>query len=113
MRARSPGCWAEERLSRFPGASIVGSRSPQAAGDGPACLLRGAELADVAWNLEVSEATYHRWRKQFGEMKAEDAKRLKPTRRRKRQRLGRRRLVAGACSSHPGLSRTLATVPDR
>jgi hypothetical protein len=27
--------------------------------------------------LEVSEATYHRWRNQFGGMKAEDVKRLK------------------------------------
>ena len=28
-------------------------------------------------HLEVSEATYHRWRQQFGGMKAEEAKRLK------------------------------------
>jgi putative transposase len=27
--------------------------------------------------LEVSEATYHRWRTQFGGMKADDVKRLK------------------------------------
>jgi putative transposase len=27
--------------------------------------------------LEVSEQTYHRWRNQFGGMKADDAKRLK------------------------------------
>jgi putative transposase len=27
--------------------------------------------------LEVSENTYHRWRRQFGGMKADDAKRLK------------------------------------
>jgi putative transposase len=27
--------------------------------------------------LEVSEATYHRWRVQFGGMKADDVKRLK------------------------------------
>ena len=40
-------------------------------------LNEGAEVADVARHLEVSEPTYHRWRKQFGGMKAEDAKRLK------------------------------------
>jgi putative transposase len=27
--------------------------------------------------LEVSEATYHRWRAQYGGLKADDAKRLK------------------------------------
>ena len=37
----------------------------------------GAELADVARHLEVSEQTYHRWRNQFGGMKVDDAKRLK------------------------------------
>ena len=28
-------------------------------------------------HLEVAEATYHRWRNQFGGMKADDVKRLK------------------------------------
>ena len=40
-------------------------------------LGAGAEVADVARHLEVSEATYQRWRNQFGGMKADDAKRLK------------------------------------
>jgi transposase-like protein len=29
-------------------------------------LAEGAEIADVARHLEVSEQTYHRWRNQFG-----------------------------------------------
>ena len=37
----------------------------------------GAEIADVVRHLEVSEQTYHRWRNQFGGMKADDAKRLR------------------------------------
>ncbi len=37
----------------------------------------GAEIADVARHLEVSEQTYHRWRNQYGGMKANDVKRLK------------------------------------
>ena len=37
----------------------------------------GAGVADVARHLEVSEQTYHRWRNQYGGMKADDAKRLK------------------------------------
>ena len=32
---------------------------------------------EVAKQLEVSEATFHRWRAQYGGMKADDAKRLK------------------------------------
>ena len=37
----------------------------------------GKDQAEVARHLEVSEATLHRWRSQFGGMKADDAKRLK------------------------------------
>jgi putative transposase len=40
-------------------------------------LAEGAELAEVAKALEVSEATFHRWRAQYGGMKADDVKRLK------------------------------------
>ncbi len=40
-------------------------------------LGEGKDLGEVAKALEVSEATYHRWRHQFGGMKADDAKRLK------------------------------------
>jgi putative transposase len=40
-------------------------------------LAQGREVPEVAKQLEVSEATYHRWRAQYGGLKAEDAKRLK------------------------------------
>jgi len=40
-------------------------------------LGEGLEVPEVAKALEVSEATYHRWRAQFGGMKADDVKRLK------------------------------------
>ena len=40
-------------------------------------LGEGRTVPEVAKTLEVSEATYHRWRNQFGGMKANDAKRLK------------------------------------
>ena len=40
-------------------------------------LGEGRTVSEVAKTLEVSEATYHRWRNQFGGMKANDAKRLK------------------------------------
>ena len=38
---------------------------------------RGAGAAGGGEALEVSEATYHRWRAQYGGMKADDVKRLK------------------------------------
>ena len=34
-------------------------------------------MPEVAKALEVSEATYHRWRARYGGMKADDVKRLK------------------------------------
>ena len=40
-------------------------------------LAEGSQIADVARHLEVTEATYHRWRNQYGGMKADDAKRLR------------------------------------
>jgi len=40
-------------------------------------LGEGRSIAEVAKALEVSEVTFHRWRAQYGGMKADDAKRLK------------------------------------
>ncbi len=40
-------------------------------------LGEGTDLAVVCKHLEVSEQTWHRWRNQYGGMKADDAKRLK------------------------------------
>ena len=40
-------------------------------------LGEGQEVAAVAKQLEVSEPTLHRWRVQYGGLKADDAKRLK------------------------------------
>jgi len=34
-------------------------------------------IGQVVQALEISEQTFHRWRKQYGGMKAEEAKRLK------------------------------------
>ena len=40
-------------------------------------LNAGQSIAQVCQALEISEATYHRWRNQYGGMKAKEAKRLK------------------------------------
>jgi len=37
----------------------------------------GKSVEEVLKVLEVSEATFHRWRNQYGGMKSEEAKRLK------------------------------------
>ncbi len=42
-----------------------------------ALLNAGQSLARVIQHLEVSEATFHRWRNQYGGMKAGEARRLK------------------------------------
>lgn len=44
--------------------------------DADAMLNAGQDLAAVYQSLEVSEATYHRWRNQYGGMKSTEAKRL-------------------------------------
>ncbi len=40
-------------------------------------LSAGATIAEVSRALGISEQTFHRWRNQYGGMKAEDAKRLR------------------------------------
>jgi len=45
--------------------------------DADAMLNGGKDLAAVLQSLGVSEATFHRWRNQYGGMKSEEAQRLK------------------------------------
>jgi hypothetical protein len=45
--------------------------------DADAMLNAGKDLAAVLQALEISEATPHCWRAQYGGMKSEEAKRLK------------------------------------
>ena len=59
--------------SHGPAQAYSGAGHPQVAGSPP----RGAEVADVARHLEISEVAYYRWRARFGGMKAGDARRLK------------------------------------
>ncbi len=40
-------------------------------------LGQGQSVADVCKRLEVTEQTYYRWRKEYGRMKTEQARRLK------------------------------------
>lgn len=45
--------------------------------DTDAMLNAGKDLSIVLQTLEITEATYHRWRQKYGGMKSEEAKRLK------------------------------------
>ena len=45
--------------------------------DADRMLSEGRDIALVCQALEVSEATFHRWRNQYGGMKANEAKHLK------------------------------------
>ena len=54
-------------------------------------LGEGRSIAEVTKALEISEQTFHRWRAQYGGMKADDAKRLKEL---ERENVRLKRIVA-------------------
>ena len=45
--------------------------------EGDTLLAEGKTIDEVARHLEITESTWHRWRNQYGGMKADDAKELK------------------------------------
>ena len=45
--------------------------------EGERLLHDGRDLTEVLRTMEISEATWNRWRSQYGGMKASEAKRLK------------------------------------
>jgi len=45
--------------------------------EGEKLLGEGQNIEEVTRHLEITESTWHRWRNQYGGMKADDAKRLK------------------------------------
>jgi len=45
--------------------------------DADVMLNHGKSIEEVLKVIEISEATFHRWRNQYGGMKSEEAKRLK------------------------------------
>ncbi len=63
-------------------------------------LGEGRTVPEVAKGLEVSENTYHRWRAQFGGMRADDVKRLKEL---ERENARLKRIVADQALDIDGL----------
>ena len=45
--------------------------------EGERLLNQGHDAAEVCRQLEITQSTWHRWRNQYGGMKANDARRLK------------------------------------
>ena len=45
--------------------------------EGDKLLKEGATVAEVVRQFGITETTWHRWKNQYGGMKAQDAKRLK------------------------------------
>ncbi len=68
--------------------------------DADRMLAEQRSIAEIAKELGVSENTYHRWRNQFGGMKAADVKRLRELER-ENQRL--KRIVANQALDIDGL----------
>jgi transposase-like protein len=48
--------------------------------EGEKLLGEGQTIDEVARHLEINESTWHRWRNQYGGMKADDAKELRDLR---------------------------------
>jgi putative transposase len=40
-------------------------------------LVKGQNLGEVCRQLEITDVTYHRWRKEYGGLRVDQAKRLK------------------------------------
>ena len=59
--------------------------------EGEKLLGEGKPLDEVVRHLEITESTWHRWRNQYGGMKADDAKRLKEL---ERENIRLKRIVA-------------------
>ncbi|GAA3551982.1 hypothetical protein GCM10022222_39460 [Amycolatopsis ultiminotia] len=64
-------------------------------------LAEGKDVAEVCRELQVTEATYDRWRNQFGGLKAGDAERLKDL---QRENATLTRLLADAELEKAGLN---------
>lgn len=56
-------------------------------------LAEGGDVAAVVRELNITEATYYRWRNHYGGLKAEDAKKLKHL---EKQNLALKKLLAEA-----------------
>ena len=66
-------------------------------------LGEGQTIAEAAKQVEISEQTYHRWRNQYGGMKADDARRLREL---ERENARLKRILAAGATGLPPMSRS-------
>jgi transposase-like protein len=72
-----PSCWGKEDYTTMKRRRHTPEQVIRKLTEGEKLLAEGKSIEQVARHLEVTESTFHRWRNQFGGMKANDAKRLK------------------------------------
>jgi putative transposase len=82
-------------------------------------ILREADrgdksIADICREANISEVSFHRWKKQFGHMEINEARRLKELERENRGVVATRRLASGQ-AAHPTIAtgRRTASAPDK
>ena len=81
--------------------------------EGEKLLGQGQDLEEVARHLEITESTWHRWRNQYGGMKANDAKRLKELQRAERAPQAHRRRPDARQRHAEGVEPGKLLTPDR
>ena len=70
-----PGSWARKERSRE--ATQAHAGADRKLREAERLLGEGKTIPEAAKELGISEQTYHRWRNQYGGMKANDATRLR------------------------------------
>jgi putative transposase len=68
--------------------------------EGDKLLNQGQIVEEVARHLEITEATWYRWRNQYGGMKADDAKKLRELRPRSSWRTGESTTTSTGLTAH-------------
>ena len=67
----------KEKGEKCPRKRIPRSKSSGSCARPRSCLARGATIAEVCRKIEVIDQTFYRWRKEYGGMRVDQAKRLK------------------------------------
>ena len=79
MRVRAPRCGEGGQHDDEETAPHARAGDPQTRG-GREAPREGKTIDEVVRHLEITESTWHRWRNQYGGMKADDAKELRELR---------------------------------
>ena len=67
----------QKEVAQWPEKGIPPNRSSENSPEAEVCIAEGMTAATAARKIGVSEQTYYKWRKEYGGMHVEQAKRLK------------------------------------